>query len=159
MQCAQIPPAVGRRGIDLLNLPFIEGFDFAVDEHFVSLGAADVRDRKHHAFGIWISGEIDAILFLNAARACLHRFRCFHFDRLGFKDCGEIGTLNFAPEIFDALRVFIGYHHVLKERQNGIQITQHDILVGDGSGKMRPVVAHLHHFPHTLTVAGRKIGK
>ena len=123
MQRADIYPAVCGGRINLLNLAVIECLDFSVDENLIFFCPADICNGEHHSFGIRVSGQEHAIPFLNTTYAGLHGFRHFYRDRLVIKDSGEIGGFHFASEVIDALRVFVGYHHVLKESQDGIQIT------------------------------------
>ena len=123
MQRADIYPAVCGGRINLLNLAVIERLDFSVDENLIFFCPANICNGEHHSFGIRVSGQEHAITFLNATCTDLHGFRHFDSDRFIIKDSGEIGGFYFASEIIDALRVFVGYHHVLKESQDGIQIT------------------------------------
>ena len=137
----------------------IERLDFTVDKHFVLLGAANIRDGEDHALGIGRAGEKDAILLLDLSSRnwnSLRNLNCYWFN---IKDRREIGAFHVFPELDDSLRVFVRDHHVLKERQEDIQITKHNVLVGNRPGQMRPVVSHLHHIPNALAIAGGKVSK
>ena len=55
--------------------------------------------------------------------------------------------------------VLSDFADILEKAEDDIQISQDDILVGDGSGNVRPVVAHFYHVPDALPVASGKVRK